>query len=96
MSATEVIEQIKALPAEERMEVIRWAREFFHLENTVDGESFRRPADAVFEKHGELLDKLGTGHEALSATENGQAEVRNAGADVIRDYPELLRKLADS
>lgn len=63
MSAAEIIEQIKALPAEEQAQVAKFVRDLETAlaepkTNTMDGETFRKAADAVFAKHGELLKKL--------------------------------------
>lgn len=57
MSASEIIEQIKALPPEER----RVVAEFIH-ESDRDAQTrearFQRAADAVFRKHDEALRRL--------------------------------------
>ena len=66
MSAAEIIEQIKALPAEERRRVIAFARTAGELdasENSAgvryaDNATFAAAADRVFEKHAELFKKL--------------------------------------
>jgi len=63
MSAIEIIEQIKALPQEERREVFAFVRETEETRRQkevryVDDETFRRAADAVFEKHHELFRRL--------------------------------------
>ena len=63
MSAAEIIEQIKALPAEEQAKVAVFVRDLPAANGdarsgTMDDAHFRKAADAVFSKHGELLKKL--------------------------------------
>ena len=65
MSAAEIIEQIKALPPEERREVVAFVQS---TENGtansggtvryVDDSQFESVVDRVFEKHAELFKKL--------------------------------------
>jgi hypothetical protein len=55
MSATEVIEEIKQLPPEERQKVAAYVRE---LESTGIGNDFKRLADEVFKTNDELFRKL--------------------------------------
>lgn len=63
MSALEIIEQIKALPPEEKAEVVKFIQEMDH-EATVPAVSymgktdFQKAKERVFAKHSELLDKL--------------------------------------
>jgi hypothetical protein len=65
MSAVEIIEQIKALPREERQRVIEFARNADCDEPAsqpsvryADDAAFEAATDRVFEKHAELFRKL--------------------------------------
>lgn len=62
MSAAEIIEQIKALPAGERNEVIEFARNWANNSSPEKKDSreerFRRAADKVFTEHHDLLKRL--------------------------------------
>ncbi len=64
MSAREVIEQIKALPPEERAEVVRFLEQLdMNTAPTtkpryIDQASFKTAKQQVFTKHSELLNKL--------------------------------------
>lgn len=61
MTTVEVINQIKALPPEEQAKVIEFVQ---GLERdrprvrTVDAEAFKQASRSVFERHGELMQKL--------------------------------------
>ncbi len=64
MSAAEVIEQIKALPADQREEVVQFIHSFKEANPSSPGselsreERFRRASDKVFAEHSELLRRL--------------------------------------
>jgi hypothetical protein len=65
MSAAELIEQIKALPREERQRVIEFIREADRRESAAqpsvryaDEAAFEAALDRTFEKHDELFKKL--------------------------------------
>jgi hypothetical protein len=63
MSAAEIIEQIKALPREERAEVVEFVREMEHVTGAdgpqyADEVAFNAASDRVFEKHDKLFRKL--------------------------------------
>jgi hypothetical protein len=65
MSAAEVIEQIKSLPATERREVVAFIHSLDATEESdagnvrhVDRETFAKVKAAVFKKHDEVLRKL--------------------------------------
>lgn len=61
MTAVEVIDQIKALPPQERAKVIDFvqALETEPLRiRTLDPKAFERAARSVFERHAELMHKL--------------------------------------
>ena len=65
MSAVEIIEQIKALPREERQRVVEFVRDADGNESAdlpsvryADDVAFAAVADRVFEKHDELFRKL--------------------------------------
>ena len=65
MSAAEIIEQIKALPPEERLQVVSFVRtvaEEASSENSgvryVDDRTFDAAVERVFEQHAELFKKL--------------------------------------
>jgi hypothetical protein len=55
MSATEVIEEIKQLPPEERRKVVAYIHQ---LETGEVSEEFKRIADEVFKTNDELFRKL--------------------------------------
>lgn len=60
MTAFEVIDQIKALPPEERAKVVGYIREM-EVEQpvrTMDRETFERSTKHVFDRHAELMRKL--------------------------------------
>lgn len=62
MSATEIIEQIKALPPQERKQVVEFVHEAVkstapQVQGTRE-ERFVRAADTVFRKHEEALRRL--------------------------------------
>jgi hypothetical protein len=57
MSATEVIEEIKQLPPEERRKVAAYIHELETAGGEVS-EEFKRIADEVFRKNDELFRKL--------------------------------------
>ncbi|MBI3875073.1 MAG: hypothetical protein HY300_03740 [Verrucomicrobia bacterium] len=56
MSATEVIEEIRQLPREERRKVAAYLRELESADKV--GEDFKRTADEVFTTNAELFRKL--------------------------------------
>jgi hypothetical protein len=64
MSAAEIIEQIKTLPALERAEVAKFVNNLKDTDLSTPGselareERFRKAADKVFAEHGELLRRL--------------------------------------
>ena len=63
MSAAEIIEQIKALPLEERREVFEFVHHAASAEkepavNYADDASADAAMDRVFEKHAEVLRRL--------------------------------------
>ena len=61
MSAAEIIEQIKALPEEERQQVAAYLKAVNHAPDSARETHqlrVRRAADAVFRKHDEALRRL--------------------------------------
>ena len=64
MSSAEIIEQIKALPADQREEVENFVRGFNKVDpskstsDLVREERFRKASDKVFAEHGDLLRRL--------------------------------------
>ena len=61
MSASEIIEQIKALPREERQQVVEFVHAVERSEPSprhADDDAFDAVVDRVFEKHAELFKKL--------------------------------------
>jgi hypothetical protein len=60
MTAYEVIDQIKALPPEERAKVVGFVREMesANPERTMDRKTFEQSAKQVFDRHAELMRKL--------------------------------------
>ena len=61
MTATEIIGQIKALLPEERAKIVVFIREMegARPERTMDGKTFEQSAKQVFDRHAELMQKLG-------------------------------------
>lgn len=60
MTAYEVIDQIKALPPEERAKVVGFIHEMEsdRTERTLDADTFEQSAKQVFDRHAELMQKL--------------------------------------
>lgn len=61
MTAVEVIEQIKALPPQEKAKVIDFVQAMESdppSVRTLDPKTFERAARSVFERHSELMHKL--------------------------------------
>jgi len=60
MTAYEVIDQIKALPPEERAKVVGFIQEMESVrsERTMDRNTFEQSAKQVFDRHAELMHKL--------------------------------------
>ena len=60
MTASEVIGQIKALPAKERAKVVGFIHEMeaTRPERTMDRKTFERSAKKVFTRHAELIQML--------------------------------------
>lgn len=58
MTALEVIDQIKALPPEERAKVIEFVHAATTSEPSVGNAAFETAANWVFEEHRELMRKL--------------------------------------
>jgi len=60
MNAHEVIDQIKALPPEEKAKVIGFIHQMESSEQdrTMDQKTFEQSAKQVFERHAELMHKL--------------------------------------
>ena len=60
MTAYEVIDQIKALPPEERAKVVGFIQEMESVrsERTMDRKTFEQSAKQVFDRHAELMRKL--------------------------------------
>jgi len=60
MTASTVIEQIKALPPEEQTKVIQFLEEATLVRSvrTMPPETFEPSAQRVFDRHAELMDKL--------------------------------------
>jgi hypothetical protein len=61
MTARVVIEQIKALPPEERAKVIDFLEEVraARAMSTMKPGTFEESAKRIFDRHAELMDKLG-------------------------------------
>ncbi len=61
MTARIVIEQIKALPPEEQAKVINFLEEvkLVRAVRTMQPETFEQSAKRVFDRHADLMDKLG-------------------------------------
>jgi hypothetical protein len=62
MTAYELIDQIKALPPEERAKVVGFIHEMESAtpERTMDPKIFEQSATQVFDRHAELMKKLTT------------------------------------
>ena len=60
MTASAVIEQIKALPPEEQTKVIHFLEEakLVRAVRTMPPETFESSAQRIFDRHAELMDKL--------------------------------------
>ena len=60
MTAIEVIDQIKALPPDERAKVGGFVHEMESVkpERTMDGKTFEQSAKQVFDRHADLMRKL--------------------------------------
>jgi hypothetical protein len=58
MSATEVIEEIKQLPPEERQKVAAYIHGLETMSGEAVSDEFKRIADEVFKKNDELFRKL--------------------------------------
>ena len=60
MTAYEVIDQIKALPPEERAKVVGFIHELQseRPERTMDPTTFEQSTNQVFDRHAELMQKL--------------------------------------
>jgi hypothetical protein len=60
MTAHEVIDQIKALPPEERAKVVGFIHEMEteRAEDTLDARTFEQSSKQVFDRHAELMQKL--------------------------------------
>jgi hypothetical protein len=64
MTAVEVIDQIKALPPLEKAKVIDFIQGLESAQRrvrTVDPKTFEEAARSVFERHGDLMRRLGSG-----------------------------------
>lgn len=60
MSAAQIIEEIKALPPEEKAQVVEFVNEIRNQPQVqyMDEKTFAAAADAVFEKYPDLLKRL--------------------------------------
>ncbi len=61
MTAVEVIDQIKALPPQEKAKVIDFLQRLESIPPhvpTLDPKAFEKAARSVFERHGDLMRKL--------------------------------------
>jgi hypothetical protein len=58
MSAAEIIEQIKTLPAEEQAEVVKFVDSIRTGDSASREERFQKAVDKVFSEHSELLHRL--------------------------------------
>ena len=61
MTAAEIIDQIKALPSEERAKIVKFIYEIEGApsKRTMGSKAFERSANQVFDRHAELMKKLG-------------------------------------
>jgi len=57
MTASEVIDQIKSLPPEERAKVVGFIHDI-ESERTLDTGTFEQSAKQVFDQHAELMHRL--------------------------------------
>ncbi len=60
MTAAQVIDQLKALPPEERAKVVEYLHEMeaTRPERVMDRSTFERATGQVFDRHAELMRKL--------------------------------------
>lgn len=61
MTAAEIIDQIMALPPEERAKIVKFIYEIESAtpKRTMGSKTFERSAKQVFDRHDELMKKLG-------------------------------------